>query len=87
MTPDPVEVIRIPLAAVAYGSWAPEEQRPDARIALAELTQLQAERDRMTEVVEAAKMVRGNDRAWTTADYEAYRYLQVALLNLDEVSP
>jgi len=49
---DPTDVVRTTLGAVAFGSWAPEAQRPDARVALdaldrltARITELEAARD------------------------------------------
>jgi esterase/lipase superfamily enzyme len=55
---DDFETVRVALAATAYESWAPEEQRPDQRIALAALDRIEAEMEKL--------------RALNAADRESY---------------
>ncbi len=57
---------------------------PAERRSQASLDHIEAALARKDAVVEAARKVRGNDRAWTPEDYESYRLLHVALAALEE---
>lgn len=67
MTDERIERVRVPLTGLAYGSWAPEEQRPGARVALDVLDSLERE---LTELQEGFDRLDEDDSDWREAYFK-----------------
>jgi hypothetical protein len=80
-----IETIRVVLAAVAYGSWAPESQRPDARVALDALESLSLYIDKLEAALREITnppLVLDGDNALQVADW----FVGIALAALSTLS-
>jgi len=64
-----------------------DEQRGNAEGFWEDREKYREEAERLRVVAQAARAVRGNDRAWTAVDYDAYATMQEALTALHPEEP